>query len=315
VCNIGSVASTGSIAVIIPVHNRIQLLSKVLDSVLAQTAPGEIFVMDDASSDGTGEMIRQNYPNVRYYREEKSKGPTFQRNKAAAMTRATILCTIDDDCLLQSKHTFEQTLAAFDHPRIGAVTMPFINTLQNGPLMSAAPDSSQIWTSNEYWGGMVAIRRDVYLGVGGYRPYMFIQTEESDMSIRMLQAGYVVRWGSADPIHHLESPLRDNPRRHRQGPRNNILYAYYNIPSRYLPGHLILTSALCLKFGFKIGHPVLAAQGLLQGYRGILHEWHERAPVSPAIYRLTRKYKREGPLPLSAVEPLLPPIKNFPSDN
>ena len=34
------------------------------------------------------------------------------------------------------------------------------------------------------------------------------QGEESDLCIRMLAAGYVVRLGSSDPIHHFESPKR-----------------------------------------------------------------------------------------------------------
>ena len=205
-------------AVIIPTHNRIELLAKTIDSVLAQTVQSEIYVMDDACTDGTEAMVRSKYPGVLFHREEKSRGPTFQRNKAAAMTGADILFTIDDDCIVSSPNTFAQTLEAFDHSRIGAVTIPFINVLQDQKLHSAAPDRVSVVATHDYFGGMVAIRRNIFHHVGGYRSFLFIQVEEPDLTIRLLQAGYIVRLGWADPIQHMESPLRNRPGRHRQGP-------------------------------------------------------------------------------------------------
>ena len=44
---------------IIPVHNRADLLERLLDTVCAQTLPfTEVVVVDDASTDGAGELAR-----------------------------------------------------------------------------------------------------------------------------------------------------------------------------------------------------------------------------------------------------------------
>jgi glycosyltransferase involved in cell wall biosynthesis len=307
----GCVASKFSVAVIIPTHNRLKLLPQVLDSIFAQSVPLEILVMDDASSDGTESAIREKYPKVIYHRENISRGPTFQRNKAAALTQADILCTIDDDCILQSPKTVEQTLDAFDHPRVAAVTMPFVNILQNPTVRSVAPNRDEIFASYDYFGGMVALRRDVYRGLGGYRPFYFIQVEEPDLMIRMLQAGYIVRLGWADPLHHLESHMRDTPGRDRQGPRNYILFSYYNVPWPNFPLHLTATAILCMRHGFRIKHPIRAAQGLGQGFAGIIHEWGSRSPVPQEIYRLARDLKKQNYIPLREMESFLPPLRKF----
>ena len=202
---------TTRVAVIIPTHNRRDLLKQVLDSVLAQTVAAEVYVMDDASRDETAAMVRAKYPQVFFHREEKGKGPTFQRNKAAAMTRAPILATIDDDCILVSDKTLEQMLEGFDHPRVAGVTLPFINVLADQTVRTAAKKEGPLLATLDYCGGMVALRRDVYLGLGGYRTSYFIQVEEPDLCIRMLQAGYVVRLGWSEPLRHLESPLARCP--------------------------------------------------------------------------------------------------------
>jgi glycosyltransferase involved in cell wall biosynthesis len=304
-------ASKSSVAVIIPTHNRLKLLPEVLDSILAQTVPTEIFVMDDASSDGTEAAIREKYPNVIYHRENIGKGPTFQRNKAAALTQADILCTIDDDCVLKSPKTLEQTLEAFDHPRVGAVTIPFINILQNPRVSSMTPNRDEIFATYEYFGGMIAFRRDVFLGVNGYRTFYFMHVEESDLMIRMLAAGYIVRLGWGDPLHHLESPLRNSPRLDRQEARNYVLFSYYNVPWPNLPSHLAATAMLSLRNGFRRKHPLRAVYGLGLGFAAIAHEWNSRSPVSREIYRLARSMKNREYVPLKELEPFLPPPRKF----
>ncbi|MDP9173113.1 MAG: glycosyltransferase family 2 protein [Planctomycetota bacterium] len=302
---------TASAAVIIPTHNRIQLLRKVLDSILAQTVKSEIFVMDDASSDGTGEIVLRDYPQVRYFREDKGKGPTFQRNKASRLTTADVLFTIDDDCVLVSPNTMQQTLQAFNHPRVAAVTLPFINILQDKTVHTAYADPAKIMVTYDYFGGMVAIRRDLYEAVGGYRSYMFIQIEEPDLSIRLLDAGYVVRLGWADPLEHMESPLRDHTQRDRQGPRNLVLFSYYNVPWPIFPLHLAGTTLLCLRHGLQTGHIDRVVRGLWQGYSGIFHELGKRKSVKQKTYHLTRMLRKVGSMPLTELETHLPSMREF----
>ena len=146
---------------------------------------------------------------MKLHRFETSQGYILRRNQAAELASAPILISIDDDAAFSTPHTVEQTLADFDHPRIGAVAIPFINVNQDKTIRQAAPGTTGTHLAAAYIGTAHALRRDLFLRLGGYRGCMVHQGEEIDYCIRMLDAGSVVRLGRADPIHHFESPRRD----------------------------------------------------------------------------------------------------------
>jgi glycosyltransferase involved in cell wall biosynthesis len=302
------VIATPSAAVIIPTHNRSELLRKVLESVLVQSVPSEVHVMDDASTDGAQAMVQRDFPQVQYHREEVSKGPTFQRNKGVELSKAPVLFTIDDDCVLTSPKTFEQALEAFDHPRVGAVTLPFVNVLQDNTVQKGFEKNGRVMVTFEYFGGMVAFRRDAFLAAGGYREYLFMHVEESDLAIRMLQNGLIVRLGWSDPIDHFESPLRNRQRLNELEARNFVLYPFFNVPWPYFPGHLCATTINSLRMGWRRGALTPFMRGLCRGYAGMLFNFFQRKPVSGRTYRLSRLLKTRHIVPLEEIEPGLPAI-------
>lgn len=292
-------------SVIIPTKNRKAILCETVASILEQSVPVELLLMDDGSTDGTQQMLRDRFgehPRLHIHRFETSKGPTIRRNQGAQLARGEVIFTIDDDCTLPGPDTFEQTLAAFDHPRVGAVTIPFINVLKDQTLISAAPDSEKIYATYDFYGGMVAFRRDVFLRLGGYRTHYFMHVEEPDLSVRLLSEGFIVRLGSADPIHHHESPIRESKRLHELGPRNHVLYAAYNVPFPDVVPHLLVTSWRAFAHTLKIRHPGLGLKGIARGWGASICEWPRRRPVSRACYRLSRELKARGWSALDEIE-------------
>ena len=297
-----------AVSVLIPTRNRKQLLADTLASVLAQTTALEVIVVDDGSTDGTADLVAERFPTVRVIRHDVPTGPARGRNEAAALARAPVLFTIDDDCLVPSPRTFEQTLAGFQgQPRVAAVTIPFVNVRQGAEVFYRATDEVGPQVSFMFYGGMVAFRRSAFLAVGGYRAFYFMHVEEPDLSVRLLDAGYVVRLGSADPIHHLESPVRDRTKLHVLGPRNHVLYHWYNTPAPALFARLPVTAAATFVHTVRLRRPDLGVWGLARGAAAIAHEWRQRRPVSTATHGLVRRLRR-GPLPMGEVGPLLPPL-------
>ena len=294
--------------IVIPTRNRRQTLLQVVRAALAQSVPVEVIVCDDASTDGTGDVLRSEFPHIRYVCSETNLGPTHQRNVGASMARSPYLVTLDDDCILTSPRTVEQTLACFDNSRVGAVTIPFINVLHPQKPMLQQPSDlpEQLKVTFEYYGGMIIFRRDVYQAAGGYHSFLFMHVEESDLSIRILNTGHFIRLGNADPISHLESPVRDSHRLDRLGPRNQILYAWYNVPLQYLPVHVSGTTLKYLRHGWNRGTLLTVIKGLFTGYRDVWSQWKFRRPVDLDVYRLSRELKRQPEIYLPDIEERLP---------
>jgi glycosyltransferase involved in cell wall biosynthesis len=300
-------------SIVITSRNRREDLNCALRSAIAQTADVEVLVIDDASTDGTTEMVRREFPEVRLYRSERPLGLVVQRNRAAKMARAPVIVSIDDDARFVSSLTVEQTLADFDHPRIGAVAIPREEPRFEGSeeivVKQLAPSTNGPWVTSSYAGTAHAVRRDVFLSVGGYREELMQMVEEPDYCLRMLDAGYVTRLGRGDVIRHLLSPKRDTHRTLVLGRRNDLLHEWHNVPMPYLPGRLIKVTLHSLLFAVRWRRPRAVLTGLAMGYRDMLRYRSVRRTVNRSTYRLDRDLRRNGSLPLYEVEHRLPPLK------
>ncbi len=292
--------------IVITTKNRKEELRVAVRSALAQSVEAEVLVIDDGSTDGTFEMLRSEFPEVRVDHAEQSRGLIVQRNRGAQLAGGDIIFSIDDDAAFSTPQVVEQILLDFDQSRIGAVAVPFINVNKENVLHQRAPDSPGVFISNVYIGTAHAVRRDVFLRLGGYREQLVHQGEERDYCIRMLNAGYVVRLGRSDPIHHFESPRRDFRRMDMFGRRNDVLFAIHNVPFPLWPAYAATTTLNGLIFGARIGRFWRMARGLAWGWAAIPGEWKARKPVAPSTYRLFRQLRRATSLPLEEVQRQLP---------
>jgi glycosyltransferase involved in cell wall biosynthesis len=127
-------------------------------------------------------------PVLRLIRHEVSAGYIVRRNEAARLARGDVIFSLDDDAVFSSPLVVEQTLRDFSHPRIGAVAIPYIEPHKANTEMQRAPTREDVWITASYIGTAHAVRRDVFLALGGYREHLVHQGEEGDFCIRMLAA-------------------------------------------------------------------------------------------------------------------------------
>jgi GT2 family glycosyltransferase len=297
-----------SAAVVIPTRNRRDLLRRLILSSLAQTVPVEVLVMDDGSTDGSPEMVRREFPEVRLYELGRGMGPAFQRNRGVELASAEIVFPVDDDSVFSTARVVEQTILEFADPRVAAVGIPFLNPRLDWTLHQRAPDLRHTWIAHTFVGAAHAVRRSVFLEAGGYREHFFYMGEEGDLCLRFLQMGHVVRLGNADPVHHMESPRRNLALADYCGRRNDVLFAWHNVPTRFLPAHLAVTTLNGVRAALRSSNTFRMLLGLLHGYTGSLRRWQERRPVSVSMYRLHRRLKKSGLLALDTIEQELPEI-------
>lgn len=294
--------------VIIPTRNRKEFLRKAIASSLAQDVPVEVIVLDDASTDGTDAMMAAEFPQVRYERNPTPTGPTVTRNRGAKLASCEFLFPIDDDAEFVSPATVRQTIADFDHPRVAAVGIPFINVRVGPAVLQQPPDREKVYVVNHYVGAAHALRRSLFLAVGGYREHLFYMGEESDVCIRLLAAGYVTRLGRADVMHHHESPLRDSRRADLFARRNDVLFGWHNVPAMHLPLRWVRAVAGSLRHAAKRRRVLRTIEGLGWGFACVPKFFGKRSPVPPTIYELQRRLVGVA-LPLEAIESQLPPIR------
>ncbi len=85
------------VSVIIPTYNRRELLPRALRSVLLQeNVIYEVIVIDDGSTDGTGEMVRKDFPQASYFHQE-NQGPSAARNRGIEKARGEWIAFLDSD--------------------------------------------------------------------------------------------------------------------------------------------------------------------------------------------------------------------------
>jgi hypothetical protein len=115
----------------------------------------------------------------------------------------------------------------------------------------------------------------------------------------MLEAGHVVRLGTADPIHHFESPNRDRRRMDYYGVRNAIRFVWQNVPRPFLLWHLPVVAARLLALTLDPARLKVRASGLFDGFQACMPAI--RRPVSRETFRLWRRLERES-IPLDQLD-------------
>ncbi len=293
-------------SVVIATRNRCKELRIALHSALLQSSHPEVIVIDDGSDDGTAEMVRTAFPLVKLVCHDRPTGYIVARNEGAKIAQGSIIFSIDDDAAFSTTDVVSQTIQEFATDKIGAVAIPYIDVNRDGIERQRTPDSKCILVADRYIGTAHAIRRQIFLGIGGYREQFFHQGEESDFCIRMLDAGYFVRLGNSDRIDHFESPKRDTKRMDLYGRRNDILFVFLNVPLRYLPLHLLSLTIKGILFGVRVRRPFHMIRGLVMGYAAAIRYRRSRAPVSIATYKLYRRLRVSQAVPLEDCRQFLP---------
>jgi glycosyltransferase involved in cell wall biosynthesis len=183
-------AETPKVSVVMPVHNAMPYLDIAVESILAQTVQNfEFVILDDASTDGSTERLREwaaRDPRIRLIEEKKNLGPALSSERVARAATAAIVARMDADDVSYPRRLEEQLDVLDAHPDTGVV----------GGLYDIIDASGRMIRGPEAWrlvhpasvppfgNGPLMYRREIFERVGGYRSQCEFW-EDHDLIIRM----------------------------------------------------------------------------------------------------------------------------------
>lgn len=215
------------VSFVLPTYNRRHVLLHSIEQVYRcglVRDEFELLVVDNASSDGTAEAVRERFPSVRLLRQSTNRG-ACAKNAALTIARGEFVVFLDDD----------------SYPQPGSLAR-MIDYFERDPLLGAAvftitlPDGSRECSAypNVCIGCGTGFRREALQQVGGLPEDFFMQAEEYDVSLRLLDVGWRVE--PFDDLHvtHLKTPTSRFPGRITLlDARNNTLLAMRYFPEQW----------------------------------------------------------------------------------
>jgi glycosyltransferase involved in cell wall biosynthesis len=218
------------ISIIVPTYNRAELLRGAIESVIRQKTNGkfsfEILIIDDASTDETGEVVREimeRSPGLVKYIQGEGKGYTCALNRGLAESCGEWVALFDDDELaspdwLKELFTFAGKINAHCVGGRRELVLPEDVLSRLGPvcrglLGEALPrkEEQKCTYRSHPGGGHMLIKRTVFNAVGVFDETLLTGGCDRYLVLRAYDAGFKMGRTPRAVVQHLISPHRISP--------------------------------------------------------------------------------------------------------
>lgn len=215
------------------------------------------------------------------------------RNIGAAAASARLVMFLDDDAELLDPDLLASVVDRFEaDPRLGAMAIRLVDeqgrTQRRHVPRLGRRSAARSGLVTHFVGAACVVRAGTFIGVDGFDPRFFYAMEESDLSWRLLDAGWSI-WYSADlkAFHPRTAPSR------HQGyvsltARNRLWMAWRSLPWPVLAGYLATWTVAAVARG-------ACARDVLQGYR---EAWSNRPVRQPMRWRTVLRMTLLGRPPM-----------------
>jgi len=269
------------VAIVILNWNGQQLLEQFLPSIVRFSSElAEIYVADNASSDGSIQFVKEHFPSIHIIENTTNGGYAKGYNDALQSIKADLYCLINSDVEV----TFgwlKPVLDLFKNEEDTAIIQPKILDYKNKELFEYAgagggfidlygypycrgrlfnyleKDEGQFddiidifWAS----GACFFIRSEVYHQLEGFDEDYFAHQEEVDLCWRTRNLGYNIKYVGTSTVYHVGGATlqETNPHKTFLNFRNSLLNVIKNVPKQWFLfvvfSRLILDGVAGLKF-------------------------------------------------------------------
>ena len=202
-----------SISVIMPVYNGARFLEKSLGALCCSDYKNfNIIVVDDGSTDNSADMASAKGALV-IRSESRQSGPAAARNLAAKVAQGDIILFVDADVVVKSDTISKIAVAFQNDSGLSALFGSYDDTPAESNFLSQYKNlqhhfvhQSSNREASTFWAGLGAIRRDVFLSVGGFDCDQFREPsiEDIELGVRLRQAGHRILLDKEIQVTHLK---------------------------------------------------------------------------------------------------------------
>ena len=207
--NVRVPSSPLTVAVIVPVYNGGKRFRASLESIRqAVPPPDEIIVIGDGDTDGSSQYAEA--AGVTVYRFPQPGGPGRARNLGAAKAISDLLFFVDADVTIP-ENVIERVRDIFDRDTDVAAIIGsyddqpgesnFLSQYRN--LLHHYVHQNGREEASTFWGACGAIRRKVFLAMGGFdETYLTPSIEDIELGYRLTRAGHRIRLCKSLQVKH-----------------------------------------------------------------------------------------------------------------
>ncbi len=186
------------LSAIVPVLNGGDGLRRCLEALLAGTrVPDELIVVDDASTDGSGESARGLGAHV-IRLDGGPRGPAAARNRGAAAATGDVVLFFDADVVVHPDTVARIERHLMDEPVVDALFGSYDDDPPACGMVARYKNLEHHYVhqhgrreAGTFWAGCGAVRRDAFSAVGGFdERYARPSIEDIELGVRLRGAGY-----------------------------------------------------------------------------------------------------------------------------
>lgn len=210
-------------SVIIPTWNGKDLLRICLPSLNSQTFKEfEVLVVDNGSTDGTKEFIRENFPAFRLIELNKNLGFAAAVNRGIKESKGEYVILLNNDTEADKKCVEALVNAAGEHPEVGFVASKILNFYKRNIIDNAGdyidggghPNTrgsgkkdTEEFNKPEYifmaTGGGSLFRKSIFKSIGLFDEEYFVYMEDVDFCLRAQLQGIKGWYEPKARIYHI----------------------------------------------------------------------------------------------------------------
>jgi GT2 family glycosyltransferase len=224
---------TERVTVVVMTRDRWPDLEKTL---ARHEAP--VVVMDNGSTDGTPDLVRQHYPDVSVVELGTNRG-AVARNLGVLRSRTPYVAFADDDSWWAPGALAEAADILDAHPRLAVLAGRVLVREDNRPdpiceQMARSPLGQDDDLPGPSILGFLAcgavVRRSAFLSAGGFDDVIFFMGEEERLALDLASGGWGLAYVDHVVAHHHPSSSRDPVERSARAERNRLLTAVLRRP-------------------------------------------------------------------------------------